>query len=274
MIDPHQVADIFNARAERYVNDDWHQRYAEQLVAVSPLRDGDRVLDAGTGTGFAACAIARRVGPKGHVLAVDISPRMLEQARIVIRAAQLGNVDCLEGDVSDLRDLADSTLDAVVCSAGLLYMPVAKALRQWRRLLKTDGVVAFSTMREGSPSAGRIFRDCAARFGLDVTDPSAALGTEDRCRNVLEEAGFDRLRVIPGRVDFESLDPTLAWEANFRAAGPAAARALSAERQNLLRREFIDALSQAMQVDFAASARADVIFAIGQRARPSPSDRM
>ena len=46
-----------------------------------------------------------------------------------------------------------------------------------------------------------------------------------------------------------------------------------AERQTLLRQQFIDALSQAMQVDFATSTRADVIFAIGQRARPSRSGR-
>jgi ubiquinone/menaquinone biosynthesis C-methylase UbiE len=265
VIDPHQIADIFNARAERYVNDDWHRRYAEQLVAVTPLRDGDRVLDAGTGTGFAACAIARRIGPTGHVLAVDVSPRMLEQARIVIEAAQLENVDCLEADASDLRGLAASTLDAVVCSAGLLYMPVAKALREWRRLLKPDGVIALSTMRAGSPSAGRVFRECAAKFGLDVKDPSEAIGTEDRCRHVLEEAGFDRLRLVPARVDFEVLDPTLAWEANFRAAGQSAARALSAGQQDVLRQQFTDALRQAMQVDLAAAARADVIFAIGQR---------
>ena len=47
------------------------------------------------------------------------------------------------------------------------------------------------------------------------------------------------------------------------------ARALSAERQTLLRQQFIDALSHAMQVDSATSTRADVIFAIGQRARSS-----
>ena len=266
-MDPHQVADIFNARAERYVNDDWHRRYAEQLVRVTPLRPGDRVLDAGTGTGFAAYAIARRVGPTGHVLGVDLSPAMLEQARSVRDAALLTNVEWLEADVTDLCHLAASTFDAVVCSAGLLYMPVAKALREWHRLLTSDGVAAFSTMKVGSPLAGRIFRECAARFGLDLDDPAESLGTEDRCRHVLEDAGFDRLRVISGRVDFETLDPTLAWEANFRAAGHAAARALSAERQHVLRQQFIDALNQARRADLAASSRADVIFAIGQRAR-------
>ena len=226
-MDPHQVADIFNARAARYVTDDWHRRYAEQFVDVIPLQTGDRVLDAGTGTGFAARGIARRVGPTGHVLGMDISPRMLEQARKVIDDAHLANVELLEGDVSDLRGLAAASFDAVVCSAGLLYMPVVKALREWRRVLKSDAVVAFSTMTAGSPSAGRVFRECAAKFGLDLKDPSEPLGTEERCRHVLEETGFDRLEVIPGRVDFEILDSPLAWEANFHAAGPAA-RARSA----------------------------------------------
>ena len=263
--DPRQVADIFNARAARYVHDDWHRRYAEQLVAVTPLRSGNRALDAGTGTGFAACAIARRVGPTGRVLAVDISPGMLEQARRVIGAAGLGNVECIEADVCDLREVNDSSIDAVVCAAGLLYMPVATALEEWRRILKPDGTLAFSTMRAGSPSAGRIFRSSAATFGVALDDPSEALGTEDRCRMVLEDAGFDRLRLIAGRVDFESLDPTLAWEANFRASGPGVAR-LDAESQVLLREHFFGALRQAMQQDPAAAARADVIFAIGQRA--------
>jgi ubiquinone/menaquinone biosynthesis C-methylase UbiE len=54
---------------------------------------------------------------------------MLEQARIVIDGAGLGNIDCLEADVSDLRDLKTATFDAVVCSAGMLYMPVAKVAR-------------------------------------------------------------------------------------------------------------------------------------------------
>ncbi len=254
------------------MTDAWHRRYAEQLIAVTPLRDGDRVLDAGTGTAFAACAIARQVGPRGHVLAVDISDRMLEQARIVIAAAQLGNVECLKADVSDLRAIAASTFDVVVCAAGLLYMPVATALREWHRLLKTNGVVAFSTMRAGSPSAGRIFRECAAKFGVNVSDPSELLGTEDRCRRALEEAGFDTLQVIPGRVDFRSIDPTLAWEANFRSAGHAAAHALSDERLNLLRQEFMETLREQIAMDGAASRRADVIFAIGQRAGPSRPD--
>jgi ubiquinone/menaquinone biosynthesis C-methylase UbiE len=263
--DLQQVAEIFNRRAAGYVNDEWHQRYADQLVDVTPLRQGDRVLDAGTGTGFAARAIARRVGPTGRVLGVDISPRMLEQARTVIDGAHLANVDFLEADVSDLPDLATASFDAVVCSAGLLYMPVAEALREWHRLLVTDGVIAFSSMKAGSPLTNRLFIDCAKRFGLDVKDRSAPLGTEERCRQVLEEAGFDRVQLISGRVDFESVDLTLAWDANFRAAGTEVTRALSAEQQNLLRVQFLEALQHELQVNSEGARGADVTFAIARR---------
>lgn len=162
---PQEVAAIFDARAERYIGDDWHRRYAEQLVTVAPLRPGDRVLDAATGTGFAACAIAKRVGPSGHVLGVDVSRGMLQQAQRVIDAERLTNVELREADAMDLRALAAATFDAVVCAAGLLYMSVADALAAWHRLLTSNGVVAFSTMQTGSPSAGRIFRACAGRFG-------------------------------------------------------------------------------------------------------------
>lgn len=262
-IELHRIAEIFDARAPRYAHDDWHRRYAEQLIAVTPLRPGDRVLDAGTGTGFAACAIARQVGPHGRVLAIDVSSGMLQEARAAISAAGLTNVDLVQGDATDVRDHDAASFDAVVCAAGLLYMPVAKALREWARLLPPGGVVSFSTMQAGSPSAGRLFRDCGARFGLQLDDPSAALGSGAACRQVLEDAGFTSVAITPGRVDFERLDPTLAWEANMKAAN--VERHLDAEQLHAFREQFLDALSRAMK-DHAASARADVLYAVARRA--------
>jgi ubiquinone/menaquinone biosynthesis C-methylase UbiE len=260
---PQEVAAIFDARAERYIGDDWHRRYAERFVVATPLRPGDRVLDAGTGTGFAACAIARRVGPSGHVLGVDVSRGMLQQARRAIDAEALTNVELLEADATDLRALAASTFDAVVCAAGLLYMPVANALSAWHRLLKPKGVVAFSTMKAGSPSAGRVFRECAGRFDLDLQDPSEALGTEDQCRSVLHDAGFDAVQVTAGRVDFEHFDPVLAWEANSRAH--ATARSLSPQALDDLRHQYLRALEEARREDLSEASRADVLFAVARR---------
>lgn len=267
----HEIVESFNARAERYAGDDWHQRYAAQLVHAAPIGPGDRVLDAATGTGFAAIAIARKVGPAGRVVAIDLSPGMLDRARRGIDAAQLANVDLVEGDATDLRDFPASSFDAVVCSAGLLYMPVAKALAAWHRVLRPDGVVAFSTMRAGSPSGGSIFRTCAAKFGLALTDPSEPLGSEDRCRAALEAAGFASIDVIAGHLTFKTVDSTLAWEANFRGAGHAAARTLSPALQEELREQYVRAYEQAMRDDPERCAYADVLFAIGRRTEPPSS---
>ena len=273
-MDPAEVARLFDVRAPRYVHDDWHRRYAEQLVAAVALKPGDVVLDAGTGTGFAARAIARRVGPGGHVLGVDLSMGMLDRARELLAAEGLENVELFHGDATELSHLTPWALDVVVCSAGLLYMPVAKALREWHRLLRPHGVVAFSTMRVGSPSAGKVFRDCAAEFGVILQDRSEALGTEGRSRRALEGAGFEVVSVTPASVDFEGLDPEAAWEANLRAAGHTAARSLAPELQDELRRRYLDALVRELDVNRARTSRADVLFAIGARPLRALHDRV
>ena len=102
----------------------------------------------------AARAIATRVGPHGRVIAVDISPGMLDQARTAAAAAGLANIALLCGDATDLRSVPAASIDAVVCAAGLLYMPVAAALLEWARVLKPGGVVTVSTMRYGSRRQG------------------------------------------------------------------------------------------------------------------------
>ncbi len=66
------IAASFDQRAARYAKSDWHRVYAEEFVALAPIESGQRVLDAGAGTGFATLAVARRVGPAGRVLAVDV----------------------------------------------------------------------------------------------------------------------------------------------------------------------------------------------------------
>ena len=183
------IAANFDQRAARYAKSDWHRVYAEQFVASAPLEAGQRVLDAGAGTGFAALAIARRVGPAGSVLAVDASAGMLAELRSAATAAGLSQVDALQGDATRLEELATASFDVVLCSSALLYMSAPDALREWHRLLKPHGLVGFSTMCADSPPPGRMFRDCATIFGLTLDDPSAVLGSEERCRTPCTRPG-------------------------------------------------------------------------------------
>jgi SAM-dependent methyltransferase len=263
--DQRAIAASFDDRAPTYSRNDWHRDYAEQLVAQAALQSGHHVLDAGVGTGFAAAAIARVVGPAGRVFGVDLSRGMLEQARAALDAAGMGWVELLQADATDLRDLPDAAFDAVICAAALLYMPVDAALREWRRLLKAGGIVGFSTMRRGSPRAGALFRECARAFGVALDDPSDGLGSEDACRRVLDVAGFDDIRVVQGHVDLSAADLSLAWDANVKSAAHAAVRDLSPADLDLFRRRYEAALCGEYAGDGLPAERAAVLYVFGRR---------
>ena len=259
------IAASFDQRAARYAKSDWHRVYAEEFVALAPLEAGQRVLDAGAGTGFATLAMARRVGPSGRVLAVDVSAGMLAELRTAAAAAGLSNVDVLQGDATRLEALAAESFDAVLCSSALLYMSAPDALKEWHRLIKPKGLVGFSTMCADSPPPGRMFRDCAIRFGLTLDDPSAVLGSEERCRNALHAAGFSKVGVSPGEIHLSPSDLENAWESNLRSAAHAPVRGLALEDQEVFRSRYETMLKRALVEDERAVTRGDVLFAFGRK---------
>jgi ubiquinone/menaquinone biosynthesis C-methylase UbiE len=260
-----EIAASFDARAASYGRNDWHRRSAERLVALCRLQPGHRVLDAGTGTGFAAIAAAGIVGRAGQVCGVDVSSGMLREARAAAAASRLTNVEFVEEDASSLTRMASETFDAVTCAAGLLYMEVADALREWQRLLKPGGVVAFSTMQAGSPPGGRIFRDCAARFGVSLRDPSEPLGSPSACRQVLEHAGFEVTDIISETVDFSARDLSVAWESNLGSPAHAEVRRLPDAEQRALQRAYQEALVQEEREQPGVLGRAGILYAFGTR---------
>jgi hypothetical protein len=153
----------------------------------------------------------------------------------------------------------------VICSAGLLYMPVARALREWHRLVTLGGVVGFSTMRAGSPPGGRLFRECAEAFGVMLADPSGELGSEDLCRAALERAGFSQVTLVTGHLHLSAADLALAWESNLRSAAHSAVRALSDADQDALRVRYEQGLRRAQADDELSFTRADVLYAFGRK---------
>ena len=258
------IADAFDQRAPNYGKGEWHRIYAERLVELAALEPRQSVLDAGAGTGLAAVAIARAVGPSGRVVAIDISLGMLAEARAAIAAGGFTNVEVAQADATNLPQFDASAFDAVICAAALLYMPVAAALEEWHRVLKPGGLVGFSTMREGSPRAGQLFRDCAQEFGIRLQDPSAALGSDDRCRAALAAAGFHDLAIVAEHVDFSPADLARAWDSNSRSPSHVAVRGLSDMDRDALHEQYESAL-RAHLADDAMFARAEVLYAFGRK---------
>jgi ubiquinone/menaquinone biosynthesis C-methylase UbiE len=142
MSDDHaRVQEFFTARAA-----DWDRRFPDDgpayaaAVADLGLRAGDRVLDAGSGTGRALPALRSVVGDAGTVVGVDLTRAMLEAA---VRAGRERAGRLLLADVARLP-MRDASFDAVF-AAGLvshLYDP-AENLRELARVVRPGGVLAL-----------------------------------------------------------------------------------------------------------------------------------
>lgn len=168
-------------RAAQSVND--------RLVELARVRASDRVLDIATGSGEPALTAARAVGPSGRVVAVDMSPGMLEIARERIDAIGLKNVDLVESDAEALR-LEAHSFDAVLCRWGLMFMPDLDAVvRGIHQALKQGGrfATAVWSVADKVPMCG-IARDAIRQITGIVPPPNAPDPTRLADTSILERA--------------------------------------------------------------------------------------
>ncbi|MEU4468106.1 class I SAM-dependent methyltransferase [Streptomyces sp. NPDC024017] len=139
--DQTRVQEFFTARAA-----DWDSRFPDDgpayaaAVAELGLRAGDRVLDAGCGTGRALPPLRAAVGASGVVLGADLTPAMLREA---VRAGRDRDGQLLLTDVASLP-LRSRSLDAVF-GAGLISHlgSPAEDLRELARVVRPGGVLAL-----------------------------------------------------------------------------------------------------------------------------------
>lgn len=270
--DRRRVAADFDVRSAGYSKSHWHRVYAQGLIAHAAIRPGDRVLDAGVGTGFSAIAAAARIEPSGRVVGVDVSPGMLQQAQIAIDAAGLRNIELVQADACELHDVPADSFDAVMCSAALLYMSVQRALTEWRRLLRPGGTIGFSTMRAGFPQAGQLFRDCAAELGVQLADPSATLGSESSAAAALRQTGFTEVTLVADRVRLSDADFSCAWESNLRSAAHEEVRNVTPARLEALHARFELILDERRRSD-PSFALAEVLYAYGTKPATDSPER-
>jgi SAM-dependent methyltransferase len=119
-------------------------RTAENSAAylLGHLADGQRLLDVGCGPGTLSVDLARRVGPNGSVVGIDLSPAVVQEATAHAAAQGAGNVTFRTGDFRD-GDLADGSFDVVHAHQVLQHLrdPVG-ALAAMSRLARPGGIVA------------------------------------------------------------------------------------------------------------------------------------
>jgi arsenite methyltransferase len=108
-------------------------------LAIGPIHAGETALDIGCGAGMDLLLTARRAGPDGHAIGVDMTEAMVERARQSAEAAGLRQIEIRQGDATALP-IADRSID-VVSSNGVLNLVPEKdqAFGEIVRVLKPGG---------------------------------------------------------------------------------------------------------------------------------------
>lgn len=115
-------------------------------VALSGIREGDTVLDLGSGAGIDLLLAARLAGPTGNVIGVDMTLAMIERARANIAAAGFTNIEVRQGIIEELP-VDDESIDFVISNCVINLSPEKpRVFAQLSRVLKHGGRFSISDM--------------------------------------------------------------------------------------------------------------------------------
>jgi ubiquinone/menaquinone biosynthesis C-methylase UbiE len=159
-------------------------------VAVAEIREGDTVLDLGSGGGIDVILSAKRVGPTGVAYGLDMTDEMLALARENARQAGAANVHFLKGFIEAIPLPADS-VDVVISNCVInLSTDKAAVLTEIARVLKPGGRVGVSDV----VAEDRLTPEQRARRGSYVGCIAGALSESEYVAG-LEAAGFEQVSV-------------------------------------------------------------------------------
>ena len=160
-------------------------------TAMASLKEGERVLDLGAGAGFDCFLAANKVGKRGKVIGVDMTPEMIDKARANARKGKYTNVEFRLGEIENLP-AADNSVDVIISNCVINLSPNKKrvfeeafrVLSPKGRLMVSD-IVLLRELPESIRKNVEAYAGCIS--GAEI---------KDKYLELIRKAGFQEVRII------------------------------------------------------------------------------
>ncbi|KAF4254364.1 hypothetical protein KXX16_004809 [Aspergillus fumigatus] len=167
-------------------------------LALASLREGETVIDLGSGGGIDVILAARKVGPKGKAIGVDMTKKMLALAHENVEKAGITNASFVEGFITAIP-LEDSTADCIISNCVVNLVPKEQkslVFHEMFRLLKPGGRVAISDILARRELPPEIANDLALYVGC-----IAGASQAQQYHAYLKDAGFGDIMIVDTKAD-------------------------------------------------------------------------
>ena len=158
---------------------------------IANIREGDTVIDLGSGAGNDVFIARRLVGEKGRVIGIDMTPEMVIRAWQNNQKLGYGNVEFVLGEIENMLGIADETVDVVISNCVMNLVPdQEKAFKEVFRVLKTGGhfsisdIVYSGLLPDGILEAAELYAGCVA-----------GAGEKGQYLGIIKSAGFKNIQI-------------------------------------------------------------------------------
>lgn len=219
-----EIAGMYDRAASLYgqVGIEMFTYYANRLIDKLNIPTGARILDVATGRGALLFAAAEKAGPTGHVLGIDLAPKMISETAAEIKARGLKQAEVCLMD-ADTASFPDHSFDAILCGFALHFLDYRNLLGRFRRMLKPGAIMA--TIHPYVPTHDAenferwkwLFELTREVFPAGFQPPAFwvapnLLNSPERIEGALCEAGFENISVTPEETVFYFKDEDDWWD--------------------------------------------------------------
>jgi SAM-dependent methyltransferase len=161
-------------------------------IAIADLKEGEVVLDLGSGGGFDSFLARKQVGEMGFVIGVDMTPEMIKLARKNAEESGYKNIEFRLGEIEYLP-VADEAVDVIISNCVInLSLDKQQVFNEAYRVLKPRGRISISDVVATAEIPEHIKNDLT-----NVSGCIAGAEYVDNIENMLKNAGFVSIRMFP-----------------------------------------------------------------------------